>query len=382
MKKYALIMSLVLVAASATWANLLSNPGFESGSTDWVLAGRVATEPWAARSGTNGAVFQGWNWSPDNHGNLSQKAPVTATGEYTFSIWICAEANYAVQTNTLSLQWLDDADGVLQAATVKEQSIPRDGYWHRIYITGSCASSDLAYVTVSLEGAWGNMPSDPRSCLLDDAVLVTGALVKTGYQFSNGGFENGDGWAGSQWTANTNVSIFRADWAARSGSYGVALAGWDDYIGPFAISQPVYPENTGTFTFSFWGRAEADFNMTNGEIRLEYYDETLTNQIQVATVQEFIMPALSGETWYEYVVTGVCADVSLYEVRPSISFQWDSPGSGDQAGRIDDCLMRYGDDLADPLDMDWAYFSAEGYNPATELVPNTNVGTFLQFNYA
>jgi len=382
-RKYALIIMLVLVVASTTWANLLSNPGFESGATDWTGAGSRSVETWAPRTGNNGLAFQGWNWAPANWANIAQEVAVVTNGEYTFSIWVKGEVNFNFQTNTLKLEWYDSSHAALQDATIKAQSVPSDSFWHRIYISGSCASNNLAYVKASIDTSWGDMPEDPRSCMLDDAVLVTGTLVNTGYQLSNGGFEAGqvDSWGGTQWAVNTNSGINRAGWAARSGSNGVVLEGWTA-VETVRLSQPVYPENTGTFTYSFWARAETNFFLTNAEIRLEWYDETLTNEVQAATVQPFAMPPEDGSTWYQYSITGTCAQVALYEIRPIISMQWELTSGDQQAGRLDDCLMTAGTYINPPLDMDWAYYSGLGYNPLTEQVPNTNVGAFMQINYA
>ena len=81
------IASFILVCAPAH-ANLLVNPGFETGSfdTDWVGVDAQANSGWGpgAHSGTYQAMV--WNNS-DNVGEAYQEVAVTANQTYAFSIW-------------------------------------------------------------------------------------------------------------------------------------------------------------------------------------------------------------------------------------------------------------------------------------------------------
>jgi len=81
------IASFILVCTPAH-ANLLVNPGFETGSfgTDWVGVNAQANSGWGpgAHSGTYQAMV--WN-NVDNVGEAYQEVNVTANQAYAFSIW-------------------------------------------------------------------------------------------------------------------------------------------------------------------------------------------------------------------------------------------------------------------------------------------------------
>jgi hypothetical protein len=377
---------LVLVGTIAGNAqNLLSNPGFEQGWSGWSGTGNVGTEPWSPRSGTNGMAFKGWEASP---ATLSQSVGVSTNGTFTFSIWCRREFRYDVLTNNLVIEWLDSANNPLQPPTTRSwANVPPDNFWHQIYVSGSCSSSELANIRVKVEGAWNVMGGPAVSYMVDDAALYSGTRTGVNW-FANGSFEEGaydTGMAGSQWEVNTNSAGERTSWSPRSGSYGCALYGFNEIVNDdhaFLLSQSVYPLSTGEYTFASWTSIETNMWLTNAEMRLMWFDETLTNEVQTMNVTDVDVDI--NNTWQQFFVSGVLTNPNVYEIKAMWFLQWEqSTAPGQQAGRIDDCLMLYQSDngTQPALDMDWAYFSGRSREPTVEQVPGTNVGTFLQVDY-
>ncbi|NCC52235.1 MAG: hypothetical protein EOM20_13600 [Spartobacteria bacterium] len=383
MKNCVYIIGVLFISALSVSGNLLSNPGFEQGLLDWSSSGSAGVEVWAARSGGTGAVFQSWNASP---GAISQNVSVSETGEFTFCVWVCRENFYTVATNILSIEWLDNTYTPLQAATIQDiSSVPNDRFWHHVYVSGSCVSSALAYVRVTMAGSWNVSSETPKAYMLDDAELYIGSYTGASQWGINQGFEDGPsygGWAGSAWNGGpTNTGGGSRDsWAARNGNFGAGIHGADD-VEYYDICQPVYPQSTGTYTFSVWMAGEDNLLGTNCELRLEWYDHTYTNKVAEDAVTNFVFP--TDNIWREYYITGACTNESLFEVRPIIRSQWDpSPYPQTNAAKFDDVRFSKGIYHASALDMDWTYHSGIAHWPTTEPVPETNVGMFLQADYA
>lgn len=163
----------------------------------------------------------------------------------------------------------------------------------------------------------------------------------------------------------TNLSVVTTNWYGFSNLVQI-------------ISQPVTP-GTGTYTLSFWMSRENNFDLSNAELRIEWYDSTCSNKVQASDVTNFVVP--NDNIWHQYYVQGTCSDPSLYEVRPVIQLRWNTMAGGN-AARIDDVRFRRGTHDGYSVLTDWGYHSAPTYNALQETVPATNdAGTFAMFNY-
>lgn len=112
------IASFILVCTPAH-ANLLVNPGFETGSfgTDWVGVNAQANSGWGpgAHSGTYQAVV--WN-NADNVGEAYQEVNVTADQAYAFNIWgvrdIAGLGDESTSAYYMALRWYADTTPLTQ----------------------------------------------------------------------------------------------------------------------------------------------------------------------------------------------------------------------------------------------------------------------------
>lgn len=94
-------------------ANLLANPGFESG-TDWMLADDVRYEGWAAMNGTNGLAMYGWT----DGGLAYQDVATIGASNYTFTIHGARDAVFSVTSLwcELRMEYFTDATATQQVA--------------------------------------------------------------------------------------------------------------------------------------------------------------------------------------------------------------------------------------------------------------------------
>ncbi|MFH0953852.1 MAG: hypothetical protein V1873_05950 [Verrucomicrobiota bacterium] len=378
--------------AQAASASLLLNGGFENGTNGWTVAGPPVGAYAAAdasRSGTKGLYFRGDD-------ALASPAVVrqtvdAAAGTYTFAAWVRRESNYAADVSSLQIEWLDSALNEVQPPAARDFStLPNDGLWHHLYVTGTCSSSDLAKVRVRMFGSWNPSAADPRRLQIDDVELYEGSY--TGAWFSNGSFEYTGPWRGAQWNGSRDLLGWGSggqlgqNWAALSGAGGVAFYSYDTNAPSWsiAVSQNVYPVSpTGTYTFALWLNQETNALFSNAVLRIEWYDSTFTNKVQVDSVAA--PPVARDWLWHEYHVEGTATNPAVCEVRAVFSCDWScqtNVGDG-RATKLDNARFLTGVYDPNPVRTDWAYHAAEGIHPSVEKVPGTNgFGPFLQVNYA
>lgn len=387
MKRNGLIVALLFTIITVGWSNMLTNPGFESGTASWIFTGEVGVESWASRSGSTGATFKGWVTSP---ASLQQEVSAT-NGTYTFAVWVLKQKNHASTNTELRLNWLDSGSSTIQVATVTNiLSVPQDGSWHHVFVTGTCTSQNLAKIRVTMYDGWGAMPTDPRAYMVDDADLYPGAY--DGSRFENGSFDMypaGD-WYRSRWNSlltGWNQGGNLDGWGSRTSTNGnvVAFYSWDNYSNNFAgsFSQNVNPVTTGTYCFSIWNKHETNALFSNLVLRMEWYDVTLTNRIQTDNVTNLITP--NDGNWYEYYVQGECTNPAVHEVRLIVSADWtlNADATNLQSTTFDDArfLPVPYSEFTNAMLTDWCYHSSIGYNARNEQVPGTNVGSFMQVSY-
>jgi hypothetical protein len=388
MKRSCLIIALLFAVVSAGWANMLVNPGFET-SAGWLRSGNVDYYDWAPRSGSSGLVFQSWIASP---AGFSQEV-AAASGTYTFSIWGCAETNYAQLGTELKLEWLNASGVSIQETTVSNYTLAKDASWHNLFVSGTCTSSDLARVRVSVRASWSIGSGGGISFMLDDADLYSGPYAGT--RLSNGSFEYkaGGSWRGGQWNGTRDLwgwgdgGMFGQDWANHSGTSGVAFYsyandGKSNYTVRFWQNvNPVIP--TGTFTYALWINRETSALFSNAVMTIEWFDGTFTNKVQGDSVSN--LTVTNDYNWHEYYIEANSTSPALREARISFSVDWTytvtEPGRATKLDDVRFVQMSYSE-MTNSLNTDWCYHNTAGYNARNEQVPGTNVGPFLQVDYS
>ncbi|MBU0678322.1 MAG: hypothetical protein KJ626_09400 [Verrucomicrobia bacterium] len=384
MRKFSVLtVILLLFSVSMSQANLLNDPGFET-NTQWTVNNDATWGWWSARSVSNGVAFNGWN---PGTGEIYQAVSATQTGLYSFTIWSQKRHNVDITNLEVKIEFWDAglASKVQADTMVNYATVPGDDLWHLLKVSGVATSPSLGNVRAVVSGTW-NPPLGGGSDVLmfDDAVLVQGESPGSLY-LESGSFEEGlpDDWHLGKWSSSTLDQRFgRRDWGDRSGAWGVALFGWDEGSG-FEMhgAQPVYP-GTGTYTFVIWSSREQNFLLTNAELRLEFYDSSLTNKVCPDAISSITVS--NDNVWREYSVTGTCNNAALWEVRPVILYEWDGNTNpvASKAARVDDARFLHGIYDGSSLQEDWTYHNAAGKKSSLEQVPGTNVGAFLQVDYA
>ncbi len=367
---------------------VLQNGSFESpaGTADWAgtawMASGGSTRQYAAsRTGDRGLHV-----GAASAGAMSvhQDVPMS-TGTWTFSGWMRI-APGAVPTNiALRLEWKDAATNDVQEASVADLAhLEHNGVWRHIHVTGSCSSSELAFARAGFECGWAAKTGDPATIYLDDVELYSGGY--TGVPFIlNGGFERGgatDGqwWFGSQWSAvPESYANSRRDWSWISGLWGGVLEGWVDGSHTTVLSQCIYPETTGRWTFTMRMVRQPGFGLSNAQFRIEWRDATYTNRVQADTVSNITVAA--DEVTYRYEVSGECGDTNLFEIRAVAEFAY-GKDANNRSMYLDDARLVPGG-FTNTVRMDGAYHASVERDARLELVPGTNgFGPFLQMNYA
>ena len=337
--------------------NMLVSRDFEiPAMTGWGQAGLTGRDKWAARCGTGGVYVAGWNGM--SYGCISQTVAATR-GTYTFSLWARREAGYTTRQTYLKMEWLNSSKTAVRAPDIADFSgLPADGGWHQLHITATCTNLNLAYVRSVFYSAFDQSTESACGFCVDDAAFYPG-LFTGACALVNGSFDMGDGneWRGSAWYAMPErVANGRESWAGRTNSWGGALYGWDTSSNRFAsvVAQNLTP-GTGTYSLGIWVMREANFILTNAELRLEWFDGTFTNRVQSNSVSSLAIPA--DNTWHDYYVEGRCSDTNLFEIRATFFAQYElTTGFTDyRALKFDDARFAAGilDEDGDALPDSW-----------------------------
>ena len=187
---------MLMTLPSIAQANLLSNPGFEyasDGSTDpgpdvldWTRWGDGAREDWAAKTGTYGVAFYGWQTA--SGAGFYQDVAGTAGTQYTFSMWATKEAGYVSDDVILRLEWFE-ADGTTSTGTGDEVNIVSTltTDWLQYSVSGT-APAGTTIIRAVFAGSNFTGTEDPRGMKFDDAdvsavpepatlLLLSGGLI-------------------------------------------------------------------------------------------------------------------------------------------------------------------------------------------------------------
>ncbi|HPF99558.1 MAG TPA: hypothetical protein PLE77_05785 [Kiritimatiellia bacterium] len=409
MKKISLIALFLLAVTTMSQAQVLSNGTFEACTdeynwtgTGWSTWGDFRNQSWASHTGNRGAFIPGWDTATGN-GGLYQDVACSTTGTYTFSVWVLAEKGFNPTKFDIKLEYyaVNHSTVVQTETVVSNLASPRDGFWHQYYVTGVATSPSMAFIrpVIGLDWTTSTNSDAGTACMLDDAQIYQGSYTGVPL-FGISGFEY-DSWRGSEWAAVEEDGWSPETWANRTGSRGVGMEGWswttEEVVtnemvvttniivhAPTNIvnemSRPVTMVGTGTYTFSCWMSREADFKMSNAQIRIEFFDTSRMTKVQADVVTNFLVP--NDNWWREYYVVGVCTSPSVFEIRPVVQVTWDRiTNDGSRGARIDDARFRRGSHAGSSFVTDWAYHGGMEDDPMMENVPGTNVGTFLQVNH-
>ncbi len=384
MKKSCVIIALLFVVTASGWANMLTNGGFES--LGWTFEDKSGLTDWSVRSGFKGGAF--WGWDPSANGRCRQDVACPGPGVYTFSIFILMERNFNPSALELKLEGYNGGVPSETTAVANHLGLPRDGFWHEVFVTATFTNPATDTIRPIISMAWNGSNIGKESVMFDDASLYAGTYTGSVVDICNPSFElglwngNAGRWRGSQWAeVEEDYESERTSWAARSGTNGVALFGWSTSLtyATVQISQPIY-SGTGTYSFSVWMSREGAFNLSNMQLRIEWYDATCSNKVQADSVTNFLVK--DDNFWRQYFVSGTCTSSNLYEIRPVIQPLWNAPSnSGAHSMRIDDARWMRGPFDGYSIQTNWAYHCAVGGQADVEAVPGTNVGAFLQVNY-
>ncbi len=337
-KLLSVFVLVVFVLAGACSAGLLADGSFEAPDTNdwtgsaWYSTGSASREKWAAHSGGRGVAVATWGGEAGvvNQATVYQFVgpDITAGEVYTLSSWIRKQPAVRDQAIQLQIRWWDASWSSLTTLT-ENVTVPGDDAWHHVSMTRTADIPSAVHATVLIQVQWllTNQPG-PSALMIDDADFYAGPYA--GAPFVNGDLSHTNteawGWAGSGWnraslqTSPNDPRVGLSDWASRSGpGFGAVFQGWDTDDGGVAFFQNFAP-GTGACTFAVWINRQANFGLSNAELRIGWYDSTFTNRIQPDSVRPLGVSAVDG--WHEYFVSGQCANPGLREVRVSVVGQW------------------------------------------------------------
>jgi hypothetical protein len=163
--------------ATANAQNLVSNPGFESGATDWVFAGIAHLSDGAnAHTGANETQFSGFD---STTGTVTQSVPTTIGTEYLISFWATSDGFSVADGNELDASFGDvGSDDLTDIGTLGAHS--RDPYTQYSFEeTADATSTPLQFFG---EDPYGNIWLDDISvtAVVTPPVPEPGTLVLFG----------------------------------------------------------------------------------------------------------------------------------------------------------------------------------------------------------
>lgn len=155
----ALIAMSVVIAVSplAAAANLLKNPGFETGgdsdqdAAEWTESGAGQRESWANHSDGWGFALETWGDSAGT-GEVYQEIPVKGSAKYVFSLWTLTDFDGYAGEFYLKLVWYK-GDTILKEDRETILLANKGGAWDKKTISAaSPATADKVRVVIGSLG--------------------------------------------------------------------------------------------------------------------------------------------------------------------------------------------------------------------------------------
>jgi len=162
--------TIVNIGSGGVGRNLLLNPGFEEGSANWTTSpASVATETWAARSGTRGMAFYTWDEYPEAFFGQNVKG-IQPGASYTFSAYILKEANH-VGTVVMRVTWLD-AQGAEIGSPI-EQTAEATTAWGQfeLPVVAPAGAAEGSFTIWNREHQPAPPPGSLQAVMVDDVVV-------------------------------------------------------------------------------------------------------------------------------------------------------------------------------------------------------------------
>ena len=333
--KNGIVKSLIILAflsMTSFGANILLNPGFDTGTgvdaDNWTQAGNANRETWGQHTGTAGMMFQNWAGSfGDIYQVVSENVPngdtvmlkfyAKASGDALFDAGAEVYARIELK-NGVSLVEIHNIQVLPQLTNSIDNWLDFD---YRIVNTNDNIDTIVAKFVVS--GITGGIVD------IDDTILDFGSGLQ------EPSFEEDGIW----WDLTGNCGI--EGWAARTGSDGVAFYGWTAG-GTADISQEIVTNCTpingkqANITFSIYAKAEADYYSTSGntKLSLSFTGSTETEEMNIHTEL-----TNSPNTWNKYSVAYNNLSETISKVNVSFSgADFAAPG-GSQAAMFDDAEL-------------------------------------------
>lgn len=183
------------------------------------------------------------------------------------------------------------------------------------------------------------------------AMVVALASTASANLITNPGFEVGG--VGGSWglfgTAGTNTVAIGywnyagaavENWAARSGSNGVAFQNWwDPAWGGFGQDVMTNMIVGDVVTFSVWGQFEANYTSSTKEtwMKIEYWTNGASTWIQQATYDVYDILAANRGNWNQLTFVHTNTIPNVVMIKPMVGFgNGTNLGLGTSAGKWDD----------------------------------------------
>ena len=153
--------------------------------------------------------------------------------------------------------------------------------------------------------------------LLVGVVVVMGLCVAAPADLINAGWETGYLDVMTGWTEFGTGGMGAESWASRSGTNGLAMAGW---VTDGGLYQDVGSLGSSNYVFSVFGNKDASFAATTVQLKLEFLDGSF-GMLSASTTTV----TGAGATWSAYQVSGTSPIGTTY-VRPVMTYSGATAG--------------------------------------------------------
>ena len=164
-----IVAGVMLILPYSAQANLLADPGFESGGA-WTPWGNAAAETWAAHSGASGLAFYGWTTG----GGAFQDVYAGGASNYTFSIFGFRDNDFTVGGVVMKLEFINAASGMVSELWGSVPVSQSTNAWTLYSVTGI---SPTGTVRVRAVLAFSGPAGTGGAFKWDDGTLTSGTVA-------------------------------------------------------------------------------------------------------------------------------------------------------------------------------------------------------------